>query len=151
MMLIYVVPIVALLLAAAYRLTCVLRGRRVVASVPMLVLWLAGIHFVIGIPVPWAAPAFLAGAIAKRPLLIVVVPVLDGADVRYLLSLTISLDRLHYILSPERLPPDWLAGMVDRDGIIIGRSQRAEELGYCIPPFPAPGHSHFPRSRNAHR
>ncbi|QQP93407.1 PAS domain S-box protein (plasmid) [Skermanella sp. TT6] len=70
----------------------------------------------------------LMGAIARSPLLIVVVPVPRGGEPRYLLSLTIGLDRLQAIMSPERLPPGWVAGVVDRDGILIGRSHRAEEF-----------------------
>lgn len=70
----------------------------------------------------------LTGAIARSPLLIVVVPVPRGGEPRYLLSLTIGLDRLQAILSPERLPQGWVVGVVDRDGILIGRSHRAEEF-----------------------
>lgn len=70
----------------------------------------------------------LSGAVARAPLLIVVVPVVVKSDVRYLLSLTISLERLQAILSPERLPPGWVAGLVDGDGIVIGRSQKADQF-----------------------
>ncbi|UEM25067.1 PAS domain S-box protein (plasmid) [Skermanella mucosa] len=70
----------------------------------------------------------LMGAVARSPVLIVVVPVPRGGEPRYLLSLTIGLDRLQAILAPERLPEGWVAGLVDRDGILIGRSHRAEEF-----------------------
>ncbi|UEM06944.1 PAS domain S-box protein (plasmid) [Skermanella rosea] len=70
----------------------------------------------------------LTGAVARTPLLIVVVPVPRGGEPRYLLSLTIGLDRLQAIISPERLPEGWVAGMVDRDGILIGRSHRPREF-----------------------
>ncbi|HYH17920.1 MAG TPA: PAS domain S-box protein [Azospirillum sp.] len=70
----------------------------------------------------------LTGAVARAPLLIVVMPVLRDGEVRYLLSLTISQERLQSIIAPERLPPGWLAGVVDRDGVFIARSLKAEQF-----------------------
>ncbi len=70
----------------------------------------------------------LTGAVAKTPLLIVVVPVIRDDEVVYLLSLTISLERLQSIMSPDRMPTGWIAGIVDRDGVIIGRSRSAEQF-----------------------
>jgi PAS domain S-box len=68
----------------------------------------------------------LTGAVARAPLLIVVVPVIHDGAVTHLLSLTISQERLNALLSPERLPDGWVAGIVDRDGIIIARSKNAQ-------------------------
>ena len=70
----------------------------------------------------------LTGAISKQPLLIVVVPVIQNDEVRYLLSLTLSLERLQAIMSADRLPSGWVAGLTDRDGVVIGRSKGAAEL-----------------------
>ena len=70
----------------------------------------------------------LTGAVSKTPLLIVVVPVIRNNETKYLLSLTLSLDRLQAIFSADRLPPGWLAGLTDRGGIVIARSKGAGEL-----------------------
>ena len=70
----------------------------------------------------------LTGAVTKASLLIVVVPVFRSGDIVYLLSLTISLERLQNILSPDRMPPGWIAGVVDRSGVVIARSRNAEQF-----------------------
>ncbi|HYD65617.1 PAS domain S-box protein [Azospirillum sp.] len=70
----------------------------------------------------------LTGAMAQDPLLIVVVPVIRDEEVRYLLSLTIGLERLQALVAPERLPPGWLAGVVDGDGLYIARSAKSEQF-----------------------
>jgi PAS domain S-box-containing protein len=76
----------------------------------------------------------LTGAVSKTPLLIVVVPVIRDNRVKYLLSLTLSLDRLRGIFSPDRLPPDWVAGMTDRNGVLIARSKGGDEfVGAPVP------------------
>ena len=76
----------------------------------------------------------LFGAVAQIPLLIVVVPVVRDREVQYLLSLTIALERIQAIVSEERLPPGWLAGIVDRDGLFIARSAEPEQfIGTRLP------------------
>ncbi|WP_198038553.1 HWE histidine kinase domain-containing protein [Skermanella stibiiresistens] len=70
----------------------------------------------------------LTGAVARTRLLIVVVPVIRNDEVKYLLSLTISLERLQSIFTPDRLPPGWIAGLIDRTGTIIARSKSGDEL-----------------------
>jgi PAS domain S-box-containing protein len=76
----------------------------------------------------------LTGAVSRAPLLMVVIPVVRNDQVSYLLSLTISLERLQSILSADRLPPGWLAGLIDRDGVVIARSKGADEfVGTSVP------------------
>lgn len=76
----------------------------------------------------------LTGAVSRTPLLIVVIPVMRNDQVSYLLSLTLSLERLQSILSADRLPPGWLAGLIDRDGVVIARSKGADEfVGTSVP------------------
>ncbi|NYZ16795.1 PAS domain S-box protein [Azospirillum sp. RWY-5-1] len=70
----------------------------------------------------------IIGGLTRVPLLIVVAPVIGDGEVRYLLSLTIALERLQAIVSPERLPPGWRAGVIDRDGIVIARSHQADQF-----------------------
>lgn len=74
------------------------------------------------------------GGVTRSPLLIAVVPVSRGGQVGNLVSLTIPPERLQAILSPERLPPDWVASVADRDGTLIAHSQTREQLiGTRIP------------------
>ncbi|GLR82298.1 PAS domain S-box protein [Azospirillum oryzae] len=70
----------------------------------------------------------IMGGVTRAPLLIVVVPVIRDGDVRFLLSLTITQERLQTIVSPERLPRGWRAGVIDEDGTVIARSHQAEQF-----------------------
>ena len=70
----------------------------------------------------------IIGGVTRAPLLIVVTPVIRDGDVRYLLSLTIDQERLQGIVSPDRLPPGWRAGVIDRDGVVIARSHFPEQF-----------------------
>ena len=76
----------------------------------------------------------ITGAVSKMPLLIVVAPVVRDNKVRYLLSLTLSLDRLQAIFSADRLPPGWVAGLTDQSGVVIARSKGADKfVGTRVP------------------
>lgn len=76
----------------------------------------------------------IMGGVTRTPLLIVVVPVIREGDVRFLLSLTITQERLQTIVSPERLPPGWRAAVIDEDGTVIARSHQAEQfVGKSLP------------------
>ncbi|WP_431855345.1 ATP-binding protein [Azospirillum sp.] len=70
----------------------------------------------------------IVGALLQAPILIVVVPVVHQGTVRHLLSLTIDQRHLQGLLTGGRLPPGWIAGITDADGVIIGRSARAAEV-----------------------
>lgn len=76
----------------------------------------------------------VTGGVTRAPHLIVVVPVICDGDVRFLLSLTITQERLQTIVSPERLPRGWRAGVIDEDGTVIARSHQAEQfVGQSLP------------------
>ncbi|QCG89043.1 ATP-binding protein [Azospirillum sp. TSH100] len=70
----------------------------------------------------------ITSGVARPPLVFVVTPVIRDGVVRYLLSLTIAQERLQAILSPDRLPPDWVAGVLDGDGVIVARSRRTDQV-----------------------
>lgn len=70
----------------------------------------------------------ITGGITREPTLIVVAPVVHQGGARYLLSLTIDPQRLQSLLSGDRLPPGWVAGITDAGGTIIARSARAAEV-----------------------
>ena len=67
------------------------------------------------------------GALAGAPVFAIVVPVLQGGALTHLLSLSISTDRLLPLLRGS-LKPDWAAGVFDRKGVFIARSERHVEL-----------------------
>lgn len=76
----------------------------------------------------------LAGKLAPHPILAVIVPVIDGGEPVYLLSFTISPDRLHAIIFPSRLPQGWRAAIIDQNSVVIARSHDAERfVGKALP------------------
>ncbi|MDQ2102589.1 hybrid sensor histidine kinase/response regulator [Azospirillum isscasi] len=68
------------------------------------------------------------GGVSRAPLLAVIAPVIGDGGIRYLLSLTIPQERLQAIVSPERIPAGWRAGVIDQDGVVIARSHLTEQF-----------------------
>jgi diguanylate cyclase (GGDEF)-like protein len=68
------------------------------------------------------------GAVVKRPLVAVVVPVRKNNKVVYALSATIHPDRLSKILINQGLPEDWIVAIYDGSGKFIARSQGIDQL-----------------------
>ncbi len=62
-----------------------------------------------------------------EPLITIDVPVArdgpDGPKVRYSLSSAFKVDPLEALLRSQRLPPKWVAGIVDRDGLFLARTR----------------------------
>ncbi|HEY7384052.1 MAG TPA: PAS domain S-box protein [Beijerinckiaceae bacterium] len=67
------------------------------------------------------------GAVASAPVFAIVVPVLHGGEVTQFLSLSVSTDRLVPLLR-EGLKPEWAAGVIDRNGVFLARSDRHREV-----------------------
>jgi PAS domain S-box-containing protein len=67
------------------------------------------------------------GAVANAPLFAIVVPVLRGGEVTHLLNLSISTDRLVPLLR-DGLKPEWAAGILDRKGVFLARSDRHQQM-----------------------
>jgi PAS domain S-box-containing protein len=67
------------------------------------------------------------GAVAGAPIFSIVTPIMSGGQPTHLLSLSISTERLVPLLRSV-LKAEWVAGVVDRDGRIIARSERHAEL-----------------------
>ena len=64
-----------------------------------------------------------AGSISNMPVASIEVPVvLDGA-VRYVLAGSIRLDAIDEMIRAQRLPPDWVGGVVDRQGRFVQRTR----------------------------
>ncbi|ALJ37367.1 PAS domain S-box protein [Azospirillum brasilense] len=68
------------------------------------------------------------GDVSQSPILAVIAPVIRDGQIRYLLSLNISQERLQAIVSPERIPAGWRAGVIDQDGVVIARSHLSEQF-----------------------
>lgn len=62
-----------------------------------------------------------------EPLITINVPVAqdgpDGPKVRYFLSIAFKVDPLEALLQSQRLPPEWLGGIVDHDGLFLARTR----------------------------
>lgn len=67
------------------------------------------------------------GAVTRRPLVTVNVPVLRGGEVIYVLDAAIEPASLDRILLDQRLPPDWTAALIDRSGFTISRTHDPED------------------------
>lgn len=68
------------------------------------------------------------GPVAKRPLVIIEVPVLVDDKVVRTLAAGIFTDRLGEILNQQRIPPDWVATIVDSAGIVVARTRDPERF-----------------------
>ena len=69
----------------------------------------------------------IVGAVAQEPLFTITAPVIVGDSVVYLLNLSLPLERLAVLLK-ENLNGPRRAGIVDRNGKIMARSERFAEL-----------------------
>lgn len=75
---------------------------------------------------------FLA-RVTQRHDFAVQVPVKVEGRIRYLLALGVSADTLQRLLLRQRLPDQWLAAVVDRNGVIVARSRSpAQYVGKAI-------------------
>ena len=68
------------------------------------------------------------GAITKKPLVSVEVPVLFDGKPRYGLSMAIHPERLSGILRRQKMPSDWVAAIVDSSETIVARTIGGDEF-----------------------
>jgi signal transduction histidine kinase len=68
------------------------------------------------------------GGVRKRPVVSIDVPVLHDGDVIYVLSSVFIPERLSAILRQEHLPQGWVASIFDSKGVIVARTQGAEQF-----------------------
>jgi len=68
------------------------------------------------------------GPVLKRPLISVDVPVMRDGKVVYALGVGILPEHFNALLQAQNLPPDWVAGVFDSTGTIVGRSRAAEQF-----------------------
>ncbi len=78
------------------------------------------------------------GPLTAAPSMVVSVPVLKDGEVKYLLRAGFAAARLSELLMQQKLPPGWIAQIIDRNGLTVARSQRVEEfLGKPAPQLAA--------------
>src|SRR5271167_1480217 len=65
----------------------------------------------------------IMGAVLKRPILTVGVPVFRNGEVVYVLAMGVGPEILSALMQDEKLSPDWTAAILDRNGIIVGRNR----------------------------
>jgi len=70
----------------------------------------------------------IMGAVLRRPILVVGVPVIRDAHVVYVLAMGLGPEILSSVLQEQNVPSDWTAGIFDRKGIIVARSRDFERF-----------------------
>ncbi|HJW25096.1 MAG TPA: PAS domain S-box protein [Rhodocyclaceae bacterium] len=66
------------------------------------------------------------GPVLRRPVMSVDVPVFIDGKVAYAVGAGILPEQFNAILQAQNLPPDWIAGVVDRTGTLLGRTHAPE-------------------------
>ena len=65
----------------------------------------------------------IIGAVLARPILTVGVPVFRDGKVAYVLAMGLGPEILSALLNEQNLPPDWSAGIFDRNGLIVAHNR----------------------------
>ena len=78
----------------------------------------------------------IMGAVLKRPILTVGVPVFRDGEVVYVLAMGLGPEILSRLIQEQKLSPDWTAAILDRNGIIVGRNRGLDNfLGHPVAPM----------------
>lgn len=79
---------------------------------------------------PTISPVFI-GPVLKKPIMSVDVPVVINGEIAYALGVGILPENFNVLLNAQRLPADWVAGVFDTRGTIVGRTHSPERyVGY---------------------
>ena len=70
----------------------------------------------------------IMGAVLRRPILVVGVPVFRDREVAYVLAMGLGPEVLSALLQEESLSPDWTAAIFDRKGIIVARNRELDHF-----------------------
>jgi len=71
----------------------------------------------------------IIGAVLRRPILTVGVPVFIDGKVAYVLAMGVGPEILSALLNEQNLPPGWNAGIFDRNGLIVAHNH---DLGRLV-------------------
>jgi signal transduction histidine kinase/ActR/RegA family two-component response regulator len=78
----------------------------------------------------------IMGAVLRRPILTVGVPVFHDGEVVYVLAMGLGPEVLSALLQEQNLSPDWTAAILDRKGIIVARNRDLDRfLGQPVAPL----------------
>jgi signal transduction histidine kinase/ActR/RegA family two-component response regulator len=78
----------------------------------------------------------IMGAVLKRPILTVGVPVFRDGEVVYVLAMGLGPEILSALMQDQKLSPDWTAAILDRNSIIVGRNRELDRfLGRPVAPM----------------
>src|SRR5947207_10862694 len=70
----------------------------------------------------------IMGAVLRRPILVVGVPVFRDGNVVYVLAMGLGPEILSSLLEEQSLSPDWTAGILDSKGIIVARNRELDRF-----------------------
>ncbi len=77
----------------------------------------------------------IMGAVLRRPILVVGVPVFRDGQVVYVLAMGLGPEVLSSLLKEQSVSPDWTAGIFDRKGVIVARNRELDRfLGKPVSP-----------------
>lgn len=75
------------------------------------------------------------GPFTGKPVMALGVPVFQDGQVAYCLLMMITSDSLTDLLTNQKLPPEWVAALVDQHGVLIARTHMAEQyVGTTVSP-----------------
>jgi hypothetical protein len=78
----------------------------------------------------------IMGAVLKRPILSVGVPVFRGGEVAYVLAMGLGPEVLSALMQDQRLSPEWTAAILDRKATIVARNRDLDHfLGKPVAPM----------------
>jgi len=75
-----------------------------------------------------AVSNFSIGGVTGVPSIAVAVPVLRDGKVKYVLSAGAGLKVLASLLAQQKIPPEWLATIIDRNKVIVARTRDSEKF-----------------------
>src|SRR5215472_6271412 len=70
----------------------------------------------------------IIGAVLRRPVLTVGVPVFRDGTVAYVLVMVVGPEGLTGLLNEQNLPPDWNAGIFDRNNLIVAHNRGLDRI-----------------------
>jgi PAS domain S-box-containing protein len=70
----------------------------------------------------------IMGAVLRRPILTIGVPVFRDGKVVYVLSMAVAPQSLSDLLGEQNVSPDWTIGVFDRKGVIVARNREIERF-----------------------
>src|SRR5207302_1673400 len=66
--------------------------------------------------------------VLRRPILVAGVPVFRDGQVAYVLAMGLGPEILSSQLREQNLPPDWTAGILDRNGLVVARNRELDRF-----------------------